>query len=104
MYLSSLGNAIYEAKLLIVGEGEAGKTTLARRIENPNCPLPALNEVTEGIGVKTWHSTLEKLTWHLVGNSWAKVVSSLPPPRDTGMLSKTLITASSDTSLSRMKE
>jgi Leucine-rich repeat (LRR) protein len=52
-------DTLYEAKLLIVGEGEAGKTTLARRIEDPNCPLPDLNETTEGIDIKTWHFTLE---------------------------------------------
>lgn len=52
-------DTLYEAKLLIVGEGGAGKTTLARRIENPNCPLPAPNETTEGIDIKTWHFTLE---------------------------------------------
>ncbi|MEG3439330.1 COR domain-containing protein, partial [Pannus brasiliensis CCIBt3594] len=48
-------DTLYEAKLLIVGEGEAGKTTLARRIDNPNCPLPTLDESTEGIDVKEWH-------------------------------------------------
>jgi len=32
---------LYEAKLLILGEGEAGKTTLANKIINPSYQLPA---------------------------------------------------------------
>jgi internalin A len=52
-------DTLYEAKLLIIGEGEAGKTTLARRIDDPDCPLPNLNESTEGINVIEWHFARE---------------------------------------------
>lgn len=44
---------LYEAKLLILGEGGAGKTTLRRKIQDPQCTL--LNEKsTEGIDVQRW--------------------------------------------------
>lgn len=43
---------LYEAKLLIVGEGGAGKTSLARKIENSANPLPHENESTMGIDVR----------------------------------------------------
>lgn len=43
---------LYEAKLLIVGEGEAGKTTLARKLVNKNAELPNKeSERTEGIDI-----------------------------------------------------
>ena len=41
---------IYEAKLLIVGEGSAGKTTLAKKLENPLYELQKEN-TTKGIDV-----------------------------------------------------
>jgi len=46
--------AIYEAKLLIVGEPGAGKTSLARKLIQPSAPLPAKDESTEGIDVHIW--------------------------------------------------
>lgn len=42
---------LYEAKLLIIGEGEAGKTTLAKKIQNPNFQLNQTQPSTEGIDV-----------------------------------------------------
>ncbi|EIJ42935.1 Leucine Rich Repeat (LRR)-containing protein [Beggiatoa alba B18LD] len=43
---------LYEAKLLIVGEGEAGKTSLMRKITDPTYQLPEERiESTEGIDV-----------------------------------------------------
>jgi internalin A len=55
---------IYEAKLLIVGEGGAGKTSLARKIQNPKYKLKKENEAkpeksTEGIEVIKWHFPFE---------------------------------------------
>ena len=40
-----------EAKLIILGEAGAGKTSLARKIENPNYKLRATEKSTEGIDV-----------------------------------------------------
>ena len=44
---------LYEAKLLIVGEGGAGKTTLAHKIQDTNCPLPYIDDRTKGITINT---------------------------------------------------
>ena len=45
---------LYEAKLLIVGEGEAGKTTLAKKLLNPDYELQEQQPSTEGIDVLRW--------------------------------------------------
>ena len=45
---------IYEAKLLIVGEAGAGKTTLAKKIDNPDYQLKEREESTEGIDIIKW--------------------------------------------------
>lgn len=45
---------IYEAKLLIVGEGGAGKTTLAKKIENEKYELVSTEQSTEGIDIIRW--------------------------------------------------
>ena len=45
---------IYEAKLLIVGEGGAGKTTLSKKIEDPSYQLDPLEKSTEGIDITKW--------------------------------------------------
>ena len=42
---------LYTAKMLIVGEGEAGKTTLAHKIADPDCPLPHIDDRTRGITI-----------------------------------------------------
>lgn len=43
-----------EAKLLIVGEAGAGKTTLARKILDPGYPLAPDEDSTPGIAVSSW--------------------------------------------------
>lgn len=42
---------LYEAKMLIVGEGGAGKTSLLRRLYQPDLPLPTEQETTKGIAI-----------------------------------------------------
>ena len=65
---------LYEAKMLIVGEGGAGKTTLAHKIEDNNCPLPTIDDRTKGITINTHpfsvpaQNQTEKRSFHL--NVW----------------------------------
>jgi hypothetical protein len=42
---------LYEAKMLILGEGGAGKTSLLRRLYQPGEPLPTESETTRGIAI-----------------------------------------------------
>jgi len=46
---------LYEAKLLIVGEAGAGKTSLANKIQNPYYKLRSDEESTKGIDVIRWY-------------------------------------------------
>ena len=50
---------LYEAKLLIVGEGGAGKTSLSKKIVNPEFDLQEDEKSTEGIEVTKWFFDLE---------------------------------------------
>ncbi|EGJ28818.1 MULTISPECIES: COR domain-containing protein [Moorena] len=50
---------IYEAKLLIVGEAGAGKTSLAKKIEDPQYQLQDNQQSTEGIDVIKWSFPLD---------------------------------------------
>ncbi|MDY6939633.1 MAG: COR domain-containing protein [Cyanobacteriota bacterium] len=45
---------LYEAKLLIVGEGGAGKTSLAKKIEDDRYQLVSTEQSTEGIDIIKW--------------------------------------------------
>ena len=49
---------IYEAKLLIVGEGGAGKTTLAKKIQDPAYQLQN-EDSTKGIDVIQWYFPMD---------------------------------------------
>ncbi len=51
---------LFEAKVLIVGEPGAGKTSMAGKIENPACLLPGEEETTKGISVKQYYFPLQK--------------------------------------------
>jgi GTPase SAR1 family protein len=42
---------LYEAKMLLIGEGGAGKTSLLRRLYQSGSPLPDENETTKGIDI-----------------------------------------------------
>ncbi|MEO7840152.1 MAG: COR domain-containing protein [Anaerolineales bacterium] len=50
---------LYEAKLLILGEGGAGKTTLAKKIKNSNYVLQDENS-TKGVDVITWSFPIDE--------------------------------------------
>jgi Leucine-rich repeat (LRR) protein len=50
---------LYEAKLLIVGEGGAGKTSLLRRLYQPEQPLPEECDTTKGIDIHRHDFTLD---------------------------------------------
>jgi len=43
---------IYEAKLLLIGEGGAGKTSLCRKLFDPNAELPKEKDSTQGIDIQ----------------------------------------------------
>ncbi|WP_293063574.1 MULTISPECIES: COR domain-containing protein [unclassified Moorena] len=50
---------IYEAKLLIVGDARAGKTSLAKKIQDPQYQLQDNQSSTEGIDVFQWSFSLD---------------------------------------------
>jgi len=50
---------LYEAKLIILGEGGAGKTTLAKKILDSNYKLDLNEKSTTGIDVSQWNFYLE---------------------------------------------
>ncbi|MGK7931113.1 MAG: COR domain-containing protein [Microcystaceae cyanobacterium] len=52
-------DTLYEAKLIIIGEGEAGKTTLMKKILNPNYDINNNELSTEGIDVQEYHFPCE---------------------------------------------
>jgi len=58
---------LYEAKLLIVGEAGAGKTTLAQKIKNPRYELQE-EDSTKGIEVTQWHFPFNNRTFQV--NIW----------------------------------
>ncbi len=49
---------LYEAKFLIIGAGGAGKTSLAKKIEDENYKLKSDEDSTEGIDVIQWKFSL----------------------------------------------
>jgi Leucine-rich repeat (LRR) protein len=51
---------LFEAKMLIIGEPGAGKTTLAWKLEKPDCALPREDDTTKGIEVKQYYFSLQK--------------------------------------------
>ncbi|MEH2246542.1 COR domain-containing protein [Nostoc sp.] len=57
--LEQESDRLYEAKLLIVGEGGAGKTTLAKKIQDQKSTLRQDEISTEGIDVIQWKFLLD---------------------------------------------
>lgn len=47
-------DSIYEAKITLVGEGSAGKTSLLNRLLDPKSELPQEKNRTRGISIKDW--------------------------------------------------
>lgn len=52
-------NYLYEAKLILVGEGEVGKTSLSKTITNPYYELDR-EDRTEGIDIIDWKLSIDK--------------------------------------------
>jgi GTPase SAR1 family protein len=51
---------IYEAKLILVGEPGAGKTSLSKKLMNPKYKLSATEPMTKGIDVEKWQFPYSK--------------------------------------------
>ncbi|MCX6828446.1 MAG: leucine-rich repeat domain-containing protein [candidate division Zixibacteria bacterium] len=51
---------LFEAKILILGEPGAGKTSMARKMQNPDCDLPKVDETTKGVVVNQYHFPLHE--------------------------------------------
>ena len=60
---------LYEAKVLILGDGGAGKTTVLRRLYQTDLPMPAEEESTKGIDIhRHTFTNAAELPFHL--NVW----------------------------------
>ncbi len=52
-------SVLQEAKLIIIGEAGAGKTTFAKRIQNPSAEMPKPEETTLGVDIFNWNLSQE---------------------------------------------
>ena len=68
--LEEVKDDIYEAKLLILGAAGVGKTTLAKKINNPNYILQSREESTKGIELTQYSFPLEEQAKELKVNIW----------------------------------
>jgi len=77
-YLERLGEKIErlnEARIIILGEKGAGKTSLARRLLNIDAPMPEEYESTEGVETSLWRFTgkddadINAHIWDFAGHS-----------------------------------
>jgi internalin A len=60
----------YEAKILIVGEPEAGKTSLMKKITDPTYVIPVNEDSTIGIQVIKWSCPFDTLSESVQLNVW----------------------------------
>lgn len=60
----------YEAKLLLIGEGGAGKTSLARKLMDTANPLPPPDDSTKGIDVDKWQFLVPTSQQTYTANVW----------------------------------
>lgn len=58
-------SVLREAKLIIIGEAGAGKTTFAKKLLNPNASMPKPEETTLGIDIFNWSITDNDLSGNL---------------------------------------
>ncbi|HRE76670.1 MAG TPA: COR domain-containing protein [Flavobacterium sp.] len=58
-------DTIYEAKLTLVGEGSAGKTSLVRRLLDSKAPFPEEKNRTRGISIVDWVFKIQKNKKHM---------------------------------------
>ncbi len=61
---------VREAKLLLVGQGKAGKTTLKRKLQDPNADMPAPGDTTRGIEITRLDETMPQTGEPLRINIW----------------------------------
>jgi len=78
-YLDGLGDEIevlHEARIIILGEKGAGKTSIARKLRNINANMPNDNESTEGVETHFWKipangraKSVNAYIWDFAGHS-----------------------------------
>ena len=61
-FLSGESKRLNEARIIILGEKGAGKTSLARKLVDPESELPRVEESTEGVDVLQWKLNENMLT------------------------------------------
>ena len=61
---------VREAKLLLVGQGKAGKTTLRKKLQDPNADMPAPGDTTRGIEITRLNEKMPQTGEPLRINVW----------------------------------
>ena len=57
---------LFEAKLLILGEPGAGKTSMAWKIEDPQCRMPEEKDTTKGIDIRQYHFPIPTIDFPMI--------------------------------------
>ena len=66
------GKRLNEARIIILGDKGAGKTSIARRLVDPNSPMPEDSESTKGVDTLSWALTADELNiriWDFAGHT-----------------------------------